>query len=764
MKKKKKSSSTRRRRRRTTRDEERDEDDKRRAAVAALGRRGTKRDYRFESGEDMFGLVQIEIKGAEGLPRFKNMLKTGWDMDPFLVISFGKKVFRTRVIRHSLNPIWDEKLFFPVRRLEANWTVAFNLFDWDKMSSNDHVGDVSLPLVELIGGAPLAPGENGLFEATSEGRLKGDDFVEHVLKVKVSDKEGPHEGEEPRLKIRAKFTPYDALRQQFLRIYLRQYDIDESGSYSHLEIFSMLDSLGSTLSKETITSFFTRLGKTDDQELSADEVVMCLEEELRKDVSEKKLIEPSELGGGTTGASTADSGHLTPAIGFVPVGGGEGLNGEMTPTDPSNAQRTLDPGTQVVTDPERGTTVKQPEGTPMDHPSPTASLDQEKPHTVERVINIKACPLCHKPRMHSKAELDIITHLGICSSTDPRSINRIVVGEFVTASQAQRKWFTKVISKATKGAYQLGANSANIIVQDRQTGMLQEEKMAVYVRLGIRLMYKGMGASGGMEGARIRKMLESMSIKQGVKYDSPSSAREIPPFIAFHNLNMEEALDPISSYKTFNQFFYRKLKPGARPVSDPDDPHTVVSPADCRAMFFPTVDEATRIWIKGRDFSVSKLLGDGFKDKAHLYDGASLAIFRLAPQDYHRYHSPVDGVCGPHHKISGQYYTVNPMAVRSSIDIYGDNVRLVAPISSPVFGDVMNIWVGAMMVGSICMTMLEGDTIKRGEECGYFAFGGSTIVVLFPPKTVVFDDDLILNSQNAVETLVRMGSRIGRRA
>ncbi|KAK4698198.1 phosphatidylserine decarboxylase, partial [Phenoliferia sp. Uapishka_3] len=736
------------------------------------GKKAAKRDYKYEDNESLFGLVQIEVKGAKDLPRFKNMLKTGFDMDPFTVVSFGKKVFRTRsalptftsslltdffplhrVVRHSLNPVWDEKLFFPVRRTEANWIVAFNIYDWDKMSSNDHVGDVSVPLAELIGGKALQPDENGLYPATSEGRLVGDEFYDHELKVLVDDKDGVSDPSVPTvLHIRAKFTPYDALRQQFLRLYLRQYDIDENGAFSHLEIFSMLDSLGSTLSKETITSFFTRFGKTDDQELTTDEVILCLEHELRKPKSEKRPIDDS---------TQPESGTLTPGD------GGLGFTGPPDesppkPSDPSKGTEVLAPGMEVVTNQELGTVVKQPLAAPSRNASLDPSEDSSTSDTVERVINIKECPLCHKPRMNSRAELDIVTHMGICSSTDPRSINRIVVGEYVTASQAQRKWFTKVISKATKGAYSLGANSANIIIQDRQTGMLQEEKMAVYVRLAIRLMYKGMGAGGGMEGARIRRMLESMSIKQGAKYDSPSSVREIAPFIAFHNLNMDEALEPVSSFKTFNEFFYRKLKPGAREIDN--DPNVVVSPADCRSMFFPTVNEATKIWIKGRDFSISKLLGEGFKDKAHLYEGASLAIFRLAPQDYHRFHSPVDGVCGPQKKISGQYYTVNPMAIRSSIDVYGDNVRLVEPIVSPVFGEVMNIWVGAMMVGSICMTVNEGDPIKRGEECGYFAFGGSTIVVLFPPKSVVFDPDLVLNSQNSVETLIRMGSRIGCKA
>lgn len=77
-------------------------------------------------------------------------------------------------------------------------------------------------------------------------------------------------------------------------------------------------------------------------------------------------------------------------------------------------------------------------------------------------------------------------------------------------------------------------------------------------------------------------------------------------------------------------------------------------------MFFETIDQAQEIWIKGREFTLERLLGDAFKDKVALYEGGSLAIFRLSPQDYHRFHVPVDGVCGPQKRIPGAYYTVNP--------------------------------------------------------------------------------------------------------
>jgi len=313
---------------------------------------------------------------------------------------------------------------------------------------------------------------------------------------------------------------------------------------------------------------------------------------------------------------------------------------------------------------------------------------------VERIINIKECPLCRRPRLGKRSEQDIITHLAVCASSDWSRVNRIVTASYVTSSQAQRKLVTKLINKVAIGTYSLGANSANILVQDRLTGQLQEEKMAVYVRIGIRVLYKG--ARGQMAGARARKLLKSLSVKQGLKYDSPASAAEIPGFIEFHNLNVDEIRDPLDSFKTFNEFFYRKLKPEARPLDEPDNPYRFVSAADCRMMAFETVSEATQIWIKGRDFSVSRLLGPNYKDQVDQYDGGALVIFRLAPQDYHRFHSPVDGKIGKMTMIAGEYYTVNPQAIRTSLDVYGENVRKIVPIESEEFGTVMTVWVGAM--------------------------------------------------------------------
>jgi phosphatidylserine decarboxylase len=273
-------------------------------------------------------------------------------------------------------------------------------------------------------------------------------------------------------------------------------------------------------------------------------VVLCLEQEVRKPKEQRKRVDPHEQDqeqeqdedqDHDAGDPVSDSMLAMPGIDEMTVEPIESADSKEGLTDKSSNMKPITSNETKT----RKSPVRQ---------LSTATSEDSDAEKVERLVNIKECPLCHKPRMNSKAELDIITHMGICSSTDPHAVNRIVVNEFVTASQAHRKWFTKVISKATKGAYRLGADSANIIVQDRLTGALQEERMASYVRLGMRLAYRGFGPGGGMEGARIRRMLESMSYKQGVKFESPASVREIQPFINFHNLDMSEVLDPVSSF------------------------------------------------------------------------------------------------------------------------------------------------------------------------------------------------------------------------
>ncbi|KIM63511.1 hypothetical protein SCLCIDRAFT_117153 [Scleroderma citrinum Foug A] len=734
----------------------------------------------------------LEIRGATDLPKLKNMTRTGWDMDPFVVISFGKKVFRTRVIRHSLNPVWDEKLLFHVRRYETSFQVMLTVLDWDKLSSNDYVGDARFDVAELVKDAPQPDSRTGLYDMDEDGSHPMKEFSLPLVTAKEAAWEAKHT---PVLHVSAKFQPYDALRQRFWAQYLRQYDVDDTDTISRVELTSMLDSLGSTLSTQTIDSFFTQHDKHPaDDELTIPETIQCLEAELCRPKSEKKRLNtedsfvdssPPTPGSGPGGTGDEQqgpgNGHL-PGPSFLlgeldfsgpllhildDTGEGRVSYTEMFVTEPSQRPLVQVAEPFSVSSSSFGTSATGGKGgrqnsfaSSSETEDVTSSMTAVGEDSFERVINVKNCPLCHRPRMNSKAEMDIVTHVAICASKDWARVDRIVVGNFVTASQAQRKWYTKIITKVSSGNYKLGANSANIIVQNRMNGQLEEEKMQVYVRLGIRLLYKG--ARGRMEGARARRLLKSLTLKQGMKYDSPDSIRDIQPFIDFHKLNVNEILQPLESFKTFNEFFYRKLKPTARPIDGPEDPSRLVSAADCRLMVFDSVTEATRLWIKGREFTVPRLLGDAYRDEVERYYHGALAIFRLAPQDYHRFHVPVDGRIGRISDIVGEYYTVNPQAVRSALDVYGENARKIIPIDSPQFGLVMAVCVGAMMVGSIRTVVEEGQTVARGDELGYFAFGGSTIVVLFEKGMVQWDEDLVINGRASLETLVRVGMGIGR--
>lgn len=317
--------------------------------------------------------------------------------------------------------------------------------------------------------------------------------------------------------------------------------------------------------------------------------------------------------------------------------------------------------------------------------------------------------------------------------------------------------------KVTYGKYKLGSHSANILVQDRTTGVIMEEKMSIYVRLGIRLLYNGLDKA---KTKRVRKLLKQLSIKQGVKFDNPLLKNDILSFVKFHGLDMSDCVETdYNRYATFNEFFYRKLRHGARPIEGPKEPRIAVSPADCRCATFSTVDDATEFWIKGRNFTIAKLFNGNFDgyENTDLYNGnqCSLGIFRLAPQDYHRFHCPVDGTIGNIKYIDGEYYTVNPMAIRSNLDVYGENVRTIIPIKTENFGTVVMIAVGAMMVGSTVLTVESNQTVQRGDEIGYFKFGGSTILLLFEKSKFTFDSDLLNNSNSSVETLIRVGQSIG---
>ncbi|CAF1137178.1 unnamed protein product [Adineta steineri] len=300
-------------------------------------------------------------------------------------------------------------------------------------------------------------------------------------------------------------------------------------------------------------------------------------------------------------------------------------------------------------------------------------------------------------------------------------------------------------------------------VLDRRTNALTYEQMPSYHKLGMRLLFSGPVQREILHTHAIKKFFANETKRIGKAFDESKSRKHIPSFVKMYQINLNELLQPnISDYGTFNEFFYRKLKSDARPIANKNDPNTIVSAADCRLIVFNNIDDATRIWIKGHHFSLHHLFDD--EKMADEFLGGSIAVFRLAPVDYHRFHSPVHGQIGSDmKKITGTYYTVNPIAIKENLDVLTRNQRTVITIANESLDKIAFVAIGALLVGSVNFTVECKQTIDKGDELGYFAYGGSTIVAVFKAGMVKWDDDLQHNSDNSMETLVRMGEHIGKR-
>ncbi|KAI4299054.1 hypothetical protein L6164_032550 [Bauhinia variegata] len=343
--------------------------------------------------------------------------------------------------------------------------------------------------------------------------------------------------------------------------------------------------------------------------------------------------------------------------------------------------------------------------------------------------------------------------------------NQVMTGGFLTDKEASYGWFFKLSEWAHFSSYDVGLRSgssaSHILVYDRKTQRLVEEIIDKKIILSMRAIYQSKIGVGLMD-VGVKDLLQSISEKQGARMDSPESAEDIPKFIeSFKDqINLAEVKYPLEHFKTFNEFFIRELKPGSRPIFSIERDDIAVCAADCRLMAFKSVDECSRFWIKGRKFSVQGLLGKEACSSAFV-DG-TMVIFRLAPQDYHRFHLPVSGVIEKSVDIPGCLYTVNPIAVNSKYcNVFTENKRVVSIISSVEFGKVAFVAIGATMVGSITFTKNKGDYVKKGDEFGYFSFGGSTVICVFEKNSIVIDEDLLANSARSLETLVSVGMQLG---
>ncbi|MDB4561303.1 archaetidylserine decarboxylase [bacterium] len=243
----------------------------------------------------------------------------------------------------------------------------------------------------------------------------------------------------------------------------------------------------------------------------------------------------------------------------------------------------------------------------------------------------------------------------------------------------------------------------------------------------------------------------------GWRMDQTKSAEKILPFIEEYELDPNEFRQPTAEFKNFNQFFYRQLKPDARPIDSESE--SVVFPADGRHMCIPDISQSDGLFVKGETFNLPDLLGDA--QLAKRYASGSLVLSRLCPVDYHRFHFPVAGVPSESQLLNGPLFSVNPIALVQNIQILAKNKRCLTRLRTEHFGEVLLLEIGATCVGGICQTYSEQTKVLKGSEKGYFKFGGSSTMTIFEPGRVRFDQDLLQHSQQHREIYARVGDRMG---
>lgn len=243
----------------------------------------------------------------------------------------------------------------------------------------------------------------------------------------------------------------------------------------------------------------------------------------------------------------------------------------------------------------------------------------------------------------------------------------------------------------------------------------------------------------------------------GWRMDRPASRAKIAPFIREFGVDVGEFADPPESFRTFNEFFYRKLKPGARPIAS--EAKTAVFPADGRHLGFADVSRMEGIFVKGEVFSLGELLRD--TELAVRFQRGSMILSRLCPVDYHRYHFPVGGLATEPQLINGWLYSVSPIALRRNIRIFTENKRALTRIESPEFGTVLMLEIGATNVGSFAYTFTPNTRVAKGAEKGYFRFGGSSTITLFEPGRIRLSADLLAQTAERRELYARMGEPLG---
>lgn len=290
---------------------------------------------------------------------------------------------------------------------------------------------------------------------------------------------------------------------------------------------------------------------------------------------------------------------------------------------------------------------------------------------------------------------------------------------------------------------------------NRELDSVETEK--VYGDKAVRWLYES------VPGKALSKLLikRPLSVLYGMAQESSLSHRKVAPFIKDFNIKIDEYLpeegrEEKDPYSSFNSFFIRRFKEGARPIESKEN----LMPAFCEARYFgyESLTAESKIPVKGDLLGGQALLNH--EKWGRIFEGGPCLLARLCPVDYHRFHFPDNGQISEHYRVPGVLHSVNPLALRSNPDIFAINERQVTILETQNFGKLAYVEVGAICVGKIVQTRPMVGSFKRGEQKGYFLFGGSTVIVLGEPGKWKPDDVLLEKTKQGMEVYQKLGTRI----
>lgn len=270
----------------------------------------------------------------------------------------------------------------------------------------------------------------------------------------------------------------------------------------------------------------------------------------------------------------------------------------------------------------------------------------------------------------------------------------------------------------------------------------------------IKVIYNTSLGKGLLELLIKRKILSTL---YGKFCDTSISRLFINRFINNFNIDINQYEKNLTEYTSFNDFFYRKLKCNSRTICYEET--NLISPCDSKLLAIENIHENSTFKVKGFEYKLEDLINN--RELADNYKSGCCLIFRLCPTDYHRFHFIDSGICYKTHRIKGSYFSVSPLALSKIGKIFCENKREYSIFNSNTFDEVLYLEVGATFVGSIIQTYKENHLLKRGDEKGFFKFGGSTVMLFFKENIVKIDDDILNNSRNGIESSVYLGEKIG---